>query len=338
MTTADSSSSAIAQIQQLAAARFVSKPLYIAAKLGIADLLASSALPIEELARSTHTDSGALYRLMRCLSSVGIFRELEGRSFELTPPARLLVSGEGSLRPMVLWLGDPRIDHVWENFLWSVQTGKTAVEKTHGKPIFEWLKDDDDLAQIFNDAMSANAVARYASVAGSYDFSGIKKLVDVGGGHGALMERILKATPGLRGAVYDQPAVVTGAAKRMSAAGLADRCEAIGGDMFQDAPAADAHMASLVLHDWDDDRCVAILRNCHRACAPGGRFLIVEMVTPGPNEPSFAKMLDMQMLALAGGRERTEPEYAALFDRAGYRLNRVVPTQGPVSVIEGVKM
>ncbi len=338
MTTSDSSSSTVAQIQQLAAARFVSKPLYIAAKLGIADLLESHALPVEELARRTQTDSSALYRLMRCLSSVGVFREIEARSFELTPAAKLLVSGEGSMRPLVLWLGDPRIDHVWENFLWSVQTGKTAVEKTHGKPIFEWLKEDEDLARIFNDAMSANATVRYAAVVGSYDFSGIKRLVDVGGGHGALMERILKATPGLRGAVYDQPAVVTGAAKRLSAAGLADRCEAIGGDMFQDAPAADAHMASLVLHDWDDERCITILRNCHRACAPGGRFLIIEMAMPGPNESSFAKMLDMQMLALAGGRERTEAEYASLFERAGYRLNRVVPTRGPVSVLEGLKV
>lgn len=336
MSTSDLTS-AVGQIQQVAAARFLSKPLYIAAKLGIADLLAAGALPVEELARRTHTDPSALYRLMRCLSSVGIFREGEARLIELTPAARLLVSGEGSLRPMVLWLGDPRVDHIWENFLWCVQTGKTAVEKTHGKPIFEWLKEDAELAQIFNDAMSANAVIRYASVVGSYDFSGIKKLVDVGGGYGALMERILKATPGLRGAVYDQPEVVVGAARRMSAAGLADRCEAIGGDMFKDAPVADAHMASLVLHDWDDDRCVTILRNCHRACAPGGRFLIVEMVTPGPNEPSFAKMLDMQMLALAGGLERTEPEYAALLERAGYRLNRVVPTRGPVSVLEGVK-
>ena len=338
MTTPDPSPSAAAQIQQLASARFVSKPLYIAAKLGIADLLASKTLPIGELARRTQTNSSALYRVMRCLSSVGIFREVEGQSFELTPPARLLVSGEGSMRPMVLWLGDPRTDHVWENFLWSVQTEQTAVEKTHGRPIFEWLKDDEELAQIFNDAMSANATIRYASVADSYDFSGIKKLVDVGGGHGALMERLLKATPGLHGVVYDQPAVVAGAAKRMSAAGLGDRCEAIGGDMFREVPAADAHMASLVLHDWDDDRCVTILRNCHRACAPGGRFLIVEMVMPGPNEPSFAKMLDMQMLVMAGGRERTEPEYAALLDRAGYKLKRVVPTRGPVAVLEGVKV
>jgi ubiquinone/menaquinone biosynthesis C-methylase UbiE len=338
MSAPEASSPAAAQIQQLAAARFISKPLYIAAKLGIADLLTSQALPIEELARRTQTDASALYRVMRCLASVGVFREVESRSFELTPQARLLVSGKGSVRPLVLWLGDPRIDHVWENFLWSVQTGKTAIEKTHGKPLFEWLKDDDELAQIFNDAMSANATIRYASVAGAYDFSSIKKLVDVGGGHGALMERILAATPGLRGVVYDQPAVVAGAAKRMAAAGLSDRCEAVGGDMFCDAPAADAHMASLVLHDWDDERCIAILQNCQRACAPGGRFLIIEMVTPGPNEPSFAKMLDMQMLALAGGRERTEPEYAALLDRAGYRLNRLVPTRGPVSVLEGIKV
>jgi len=331
------SSSALDQVRQLATARLLSKPLYIVAKLGVADLVASKPMPIEELAERTGTDVSALYRVMRCLSSIGIFREVQGRVFELTAQARTLVSGEGSVRPMVLWLGDPRIDHVWENFLWSVQTGKTAVEKTHGKPIFEWLDGDEELAQIFNDAMSSNAALRYASVTATYDFSGITRLVDVGGGHGALMERILTVNPALRGAVFDQPSLVGGAVRRLSAAGLADRCEAIAGDMFREVPPADAHLMSAILHDWDDERCDLILQNCHRACAPGGRVLIVELVATGPNEPSFAKLLDMQMLALAGGRERTQAEYAALLERAGYRLNRAVATPGQVTVLEGVR-
>jgi ubiquinone/menaquinone biosynthesis C-methylase UbiE len=330
-------SSALAQIQQLATSRLLFKPLYIVAKLGVADLLVSGPIAIDELARRTETDASSLYRVMRCLSSVGIFREVEGRAFELTPSARTLVSGEGSLRPMVVWTGDPRLDHVWENFLWTVQTGRPAVEKAHGKPIFEWLKDDEDLARIFNDAMSTNATGRYASVIGAYDFSGIQRLVDVGGGHGALMERILKATPALRGAVYDQPSVIEGAIRRLRAAGLTDRCEVIGGDMFREVPPADAHVMSSILHDWDDEPCDVILRNCHRACAPRGRLLIIEAMATGPNEPSFAKLLDMQMLTMAGGRERTEAEYATLFERAGYRLSRVVPTQGPMSVLEAVK-
>ena len=327
-----------AQILQLAASRFLAKPLYVAARLGIADLVASGPLGVDELARRTETDEPSLYRVLRCLASVGIFRETEGRRFELTPPAQTLVTGEGSTRPMVLWLCDPRLDHVWESFLWTVQTGRPAVEKAHGKPIFEWLGGDPDLAQVFNDAMTSNASVRYAAVVDACDFSGIERLVDVGGGHGALMARILNANPALQGAVYDIPSVIEGTTRRLAEWGLADRCQAIAGDMFREVPPADAHLMSSVLHDWDDERCRAILRNCHRAAPPRGRLLVVEMVATPANEPSFAKMIDMQMMALTGGRERMEDEYRELFRDAGYGLTRTLATRGPVSVLEGVRV
>ncbi len=327
-----------AQILQLATSRFLAKPLYVAAQLGVADLLASGPQTVEELARRTETHAPSLYRVLRCLASVGIFRETDGRAFELTPAAQMILRGDGSLRPMVLWLGDPRVDHVWESFLWSVQTGRPAVEKTHGKPAFEWLNDDPDLAQVFNDAMTSNASVRYAAVVDTYDFSGIRRLVDVGGGHGALMTQILKANPALNGAVYDLPPVIEGTTRRLAEWGLADRCEAIAGDIFREVPPADAHLMSSVLHDWDDERCNLILRNCHRAATPQARLLIVEIVATAANEPSFAKLLDMQMLAVTGGRERTEDEYGELLRSAGYRLTRVIPTRGPVSVLEAIRV
>src|SRR5947208_14190294 len=223
---------ASAQILQLAASRFLAKPLYVAAKLGIADLLASGAQPVEQLARRTGTDAPSLYRVLRCLASAGVFRETDDRAFDLTPAAQTIASGEGSLRSMVLWLGDPRLDHVWEEFLWSVQTGRPAIEKAHGKTVFDWLNDDPGLAQIFNDAMTTNASARYGAVVDTYDFSGIRRLVDIGGGHGALMASILKANPVLKGAVYDLPSVIEGTARRLAEWGLTDRCEALAGDMF----------------------------------------------------------------------------------------------------------
>lgn len=327
-----------ALIMQVAASRFLAKPLYVAAYLGIADLLESGPQTAEELARRTETHAPSLYRVLRCLASAGIFREVDGRAFELTPAAQPLIRGEGSLRPMILWLGDPRVDHVWESFLWSVQTGRPAVEKTHDRSGFEWLNHDPDLAQVFNEAMSSNTSVRYAAVVDTYDFSGIQRLVDVGGGHGALMARILKANPGLSGAVCDLPSVIDGTARRLAEWGLADRCEAIAADMFREVPPADAHLMSAVLHDWDDERCGVILRNCHRAAAPEARLLIVEIVVTAGNEPSFAKLLDMQMLTLTGGRERTEDEYAQLLRTAGYRLVRVLPTRGPVSVLEAIRV
>jgi hypothetical protein len=328
---------AAAQVMQIASSRYLAKPLYVAAKLGIADLLVAGPQGVEDLARRTGTHAPTLFRVLRCLASVGIFRETAGRAFELTPAAQTLVTGEGSLSSMVTWIGDPRLDHVWEAFLWSVQTGQPAVEKVHGKPVFEWLNDDPDLTRLFNDAMSSNATLRYAAVVGAYDFSGIRRLVDVGGGHGALMARILKANPGLHGVVYDLPAVIEGTVRRLAEWGLADRCQAVAGDIFREVPAADAHLMSSVLHDWDDERSGLILRNCHRAAEPDARVLIVEIVVSPANEPSFAKLLDMQMLALTGGRERTEEEYRELLRGAGYRLNRVVPTQGPVSLLEAFR-
>jgi hypothetical protein len=149
---------------QLAASRFLAKPLYVVARLGIADLLASGPQTVDRLAASTKTHAPSLYRVMRSLSGIGVFRESADRTFELTPVSQALRAGEGSLRPMVLWLQDPSVDHIWENFLWSVQTGRPAVEKTHGMEAFRWLSTDAEVAAVFNDAMSSNAAVRYAAV------------------------------------------------------------------------------------------------------------------------------------------------------------------------------
>ncbi len=326
-----------AQILQIAASKFLAKPLYVAAHLGVADLLAEGPMPITELARRTQTHEASLYRVLRCLASAGIFREGEDRMFALTPAAEMIRTGEGTLRGMVLWLGDPRHDHVWESFLWSVTTGQPAVEKAHGLPVFDWLATQPDLAEIFNDAMTGNANVNHGAVVGVYDFSGVQRLVDVGGGHGALVARIAKATPGLRGVIYDLPSVIEGTRRHLAEWGLSDRIEAVTGDFFKEVPAGDAHIMSFILHDWDDERCVEMLRNCHRASVPGGKLLAVEIVVAPGNEPSLAKLIDMEMLALPGGRERSADEYRALLAAAGWEMRQVIPTPAPVSLIEAFR-
>jgi O-methyltransferase domain len=230
---------------------------------------------------------------------------------------------------MVLWLNDPRHDRAWEDFEHTLRTGQPCVEKTWGKPVFEWLQAVPELAAIFNDAMSGNAANTHAAVLEAYDFAGISTLVDVGGGHGSLMSRILQRHPRIRGTVFDQPHVVAGAR-----ANVGPGCELIGGDFFQSLPAADAHIMSFILHDWDDQRATRILRNCHAAT---GRILVVEVVLPEGNAPSLGKLIDMEMLAFTGGLERTEKEYRALFESAGFRLERVIPTHSPCSLLEAVR-
>lgn len=326
------------QMMQMVGAKLATKPLYLAAKLGIADLMAEGPCHIDDLAMRSESHAPSLYRVLRALASVGIFTEGPERHFANTPMSQMIMSGPRSLRPMVLWINDPRHDHVWEHALHSVKTGEPALSAMGVQHIWPWLTSQPDLHAIFNEAMTSNASNLHAAAATAYDFAGISHLVDVGGGHGHLMMRILAEHPALRGTVYDLPEVIAGTRAELSKHHFAGRCEATGGSFFENVPAGDAHIMSFIIHDWDDAKAAAILRNIHKAQPAHGKVLLVEMVVPPGNEPSFAKLLDMEMLIMAGGRERTEAEFAALFDSAGYRLSRIVPTASPTSVIEAVKV
>ncbi|MGH9650234.1 MAG: methyltransferase, partial [Terriglobales bacterium] len=207
-----------------------------------------------------------------------------------------------------------------------------------GMSIWEYLMRTPDLQQLFNEAMTANARVMHAAAIRAYDFSGIRRLVDVGGGQGALLCQILAAHTEIDGILLERPETVPAAQAYIRQAGLAERCEVVGGDFFRDVPGGDAHIMSHVLHDWEDDQVLAILSACYRSGTPGTRLLVVEMVIPAGNEPSFAKLVDMEMLVMVGGRERTAAEYEALFASAGYRLARILPGQGPASVLEAVRL
>ncbi len=326
-----------AALLEMAAGYWVSQALYVVAKLGIADLLKEGPKSCEELARLTGADGRSLYRVMRGLASVGVFAESEGGRFALTPlAAPLQTAPPDSIRAMVIMLGEEAY-RAWGDLLMSVKTGEPAFERVFQMGRFEYLAQNPEAGAVFNEAMTVFARRMHLSVVKAYDFSGFRTVVDVGGGHGGLLTLILRTHPKVRGLLFDSPSVVEGAKKRLETAGVAARCEAVAGDFFQTVPSGGgAYILSHVIHDWDDERSVAILRNCRQAMRKDGKLLLVEEVLPPGNASSFAKLLDLHMLVVTGGRERTEAEYAALFAAAGFRLTKVIPTDSGASVIEGV--
>jgi hypothetical protein len=327
-------------LMQLATGYIVSQALYVAAKLEIADHLKDGPRTSTELAQAVGADAGFLYRVLRALASLGIFAEAEEQRFSLTPLAELLrTDAPGSLHAMVVWMNEPFHWRVFEEMLDAVKNGSLAFEQVFGMAPFPYLVQHPEVAKIFDDAMTSFSLITAPAVTAAYDFSSIKKLVDVAGGHGRLLSSILKANPHLQGVLFDMPTVIEGAGPMIEEANVADRCEKVAGDFFEAVPAGgDAYIMKHIIHDWDDERALTILRNCHRAMTEDGKLLLVEVVLPGGNEPSFGKIMDIEMMLLPGGMERTEAEYKELFARAGFRLTRIVPTASPVSLIEGVRV
>lgn len=327
-----------AVLMQMLTGYWVSQLIYVAAKLGIADLLKDKPMTSEELAAATNTDARTLYRVLRALASVGIFAEVENKRFTMTPLAATLESGPGSMRGMVIHLGEPASWRAWGELLYSVQTGQTAFPHAHGMDIFDYYAQHPESAEPFNEAMTNFSQIAIPAIIKAYNFSAIGKLVDVGAGHGSLLTAILQAHPQMKGVAFDMAKAIEGAKPRIEAEGLTERCEVVAGDFFESVPdGGDAYIMKHIIHDWDDERSIKILKNCHRAMKDDGRLLLVEFVIERGNAPSLGKLMDINMLALPGGQERTEDEYRALFAAAGFKLTRIIPTASPISVIEGVK-
>jgi O-methyltransferase len=227
----------------------------------------------------------------------------------------------------------------WGELLYSVQTGNPSFEKLYGMPVFEFLSKNIEQAKIFDAAMVGVHGRETAAMIDAYDFSGITVLADIGGGNGSLLTGVLKKYPEMRGILYDLPQVSERARANLQAANLADRCKVIGGSFFESVPkGADAYLMRHIIHDWDDEKATKILGNVHRAMGESGRLLVVEGVVAPGNEPSFTKLLDLTMLTIPGGKERTEKEFRKLYESSGFHLTRIVPTKGEVSVIEGLKL
>ena len=326
------------QLDQMITGYWTSQAIYAAAKFGIADLLTDGSRGVDDLATASSTNAGALYRLLRALASIGIFSEDSPKQFSLTPLAEPLRSDvEGSKRALALMSGDEQFQS-WSEIVYSIQTGKTAFDKVFGKPIFDYLSENPDKACIFDDAMTGIHGRETGDVLDAYDFSGVEVLADIGGGNGTNITTILKQYPAMKGILFDLPHVVERAGKQVEAAGVADRCQLVGGDFFESVPdGADAYFMRHIIHDWDDEKALTILRNCHAAMPADGKLLVVESVIPPGNERFAGKFLDLVMLLIPGGKERNESEYRALYQQTGVELSRIVPTNTELSIVEGVK-
>jgi hypothetical protein len=329
-----------AQLIQMGTAFWVSRIVYAAAKLDLADHLAAGPKSAAELAPVTGTHAPSLHRLMRTLASLGILTERDAQrfGFALTPLGEALKAGApGSARATLLSLAGQWFYGAWEEILYSLQTGKTGFEKSAGMPVFEYLGKNPQDASYFSEAMVGFHGAEPPAVAAAYDFSRFGTVVDVGGATGNMLAAILGRYPGPRGLLFDMPHVVRDAPALLEARGVSSRVSIQGGDFFATVPAGgDAYVLSHVIHDWSEAQCLTILGHCRKAIKPDGKLLLVEMVLPAGDAPHPGKVLDIVMLLVPGGQERTEAEYAALLKKAGFRLTRVVPTESAVSIVEAV--
>jgi len=315
---------------------WVTQAIHVAAEVGIADLLAAGSRTAGELARATKTDADSLYRVLRALASVGIFCEDGEGRFSLTPMGELLATdAPGSKRALARMAG-AEFYRSWGELLHSVETGGAAFDKVFGRPFFRYMDGNPERWQLYDSAMNGIHDSETMPVLEAYDFSAFGTIVDVGGGNGLALSAILRQHPKARGVLFDLPEVAERAREVIGACGLSERCRVVGGDFFEAVPSSgDAYLMRHVLHDWDDDQAVSILRKCREAMRPEGRVLVVETVIPSGNGPCFGKWLDLMMLVV-GGRERTREQYADLFSTAGLELARVLPTAHEVSVLEGI--
>ena len=327
-----------AALMQMLFAPLGAQAIYVAAKLGVADLLANGPKSVEQLAYESISDASALYRVLRALASFGVFAEKDNKIFELTPSAELLRSDiPGSLRDIATFMGEDWHWKVWGQTLYSVRTGKPAWAEVHGKDVFPYFSDNKESARIFDNAMSSISNLATDALLKAYDFSQFGILVDVAGRHGCLLSAIVEATPGLDGILFDQPYVIEGASERLRHSEVLSRLEFQSGDFFVSVPrGGDGYIMKHIIHDWDDERALSILRNIKRAMNPHGKIVLVELVINSDNTPDLGKFVDIEMLVSPGGKERTAAEYEDLFARAGFTLTQIIPTNSPYSVIEGV--
>ncbi|MEO3757984.1 methyltransferase [Mycobacterium sp. B14F4] len=319
---------------ELILATWVSQAIQAAAELRVADALASGPLSLDHLARRVGADPDALGRLLRALISRGIFRQDRRGRYALNPLAETLRSdADVSMAAAARYYGSPQHREHWSMLVDSIRTGQASIPRLRGKEFFDYLDDEPELAELFNDTMTNISDLAVKSVVDAYPFSGT--VVDVGGGYGRLLAAVLTAAPGTRGVLYDLPQVVANAPALLQKTGVADRVRIDGGSFFERVPAdGDIYLLKHVIHDWPDEDAVAILRNVRAAAGPDARVLLVETVIPRHDRDFIGKWADLEMLLGGNGRERDADEYRALLRRSGFELTRIVPTASPFSLVE----
>ena len=316
---------ALAELMTIATGYQRSRALMVVAELGIADLLRNGPRSVDELARATHTHAPTLYRVLRALAAAGVFEERPGRVLALTPISEFLHSDAAiPYGHLVRLFGRDYQWAAWGALLHSVRTGESAARHVLGVDVWAYRQDHPEENVIFNNAMLAASLARAPVEAGAYDFARCSTIADIGGGTGALLAAILRMYPNARGILFDQPHVVAEAGPVLNAAGLRSRVRIEGGSFFERIPAgADAYVMRRILHDWKDEDAILILRCCRAAMTPEARLVLFERVVGPPNEDPVSKFVDLLMLVVPGGRERTADEWSSLFDAGGFGLESV---------------
>jgi len=315
----------------------VSQAIHVAAVLGVADHMDAGPRASDEIAAAVGAHSGALYRLLRALATIGIFREDEDRRFSLTAMGECLRSDAGQpVRPFARFIGQAYLWQAWGHLLHSVKTGENAFRALHGTDIWAYREWHPEQNAIFNAAMTGNSRRVDLAIVAAYDFSRFERIADIGGGQGSLLAAILAANPEVRGVLFDLPHVVATAAPVLAAAGVETRCKVVDGSMFEAVPdGCAAYVMKFIIHDWDDADCIRILQVCRRAMPSDAKLFVIDRLVGPPNEDPAVKFSDLHMLVGPGGQERTREEFAALFRAGGLRLADVVATSAPVTVIVG---
>ena len=329
-----------AQLLSILTTAWTSAAIYVTAKLGIADLLKDGPKSVEYLSVATSTHDGSLYRVLRAVASAGVFTEKDGKAFDNTPMSETLRSDyPNSLRDLAIWINEPEHWKVYGDLMHCVKTGQPAWDKTHGEPVFPYLfKTNTELGGIFNKAMTSLSHQAIGPLLEAYDFSSANVIADIAGGLGHLLGAILAAYPESTGILFDLPEVLQGAPEMLKSYGVADRVELISGDFTQDIPVvADVYILKHIIHDRYDDNNQIILGNIRKNMPDDAKVLIIETIVPEGNDPHFSKIIDLEMLAAPGGMERTALEFESLLGKSGLELNRIIPTNGLMSIIEAVK-
>lgn len=332
-------------MRNLIAGYWVSRLIYVAARLGIADLLSSGPRTADDMAAATGTKAWALYRILRTLSSYGVFEEVKGKRFKLTPLGNTLRTDvPASMHGFALMLVEKHVWDAWEQLLYAAQTGELPFDKIFGMPFYQYLERHPHDLKVFGEAMTSLSGTENPAIARAfqrvYKPSAMGTVVDVAGGHGSLLAMILKSNRKLKGVLFDLPHVIAraGTDRHVTAKGITERCTLVSGDFFASVPdGGDVYFLKYILHNWDDESCVRILANCRQAMGKKGRVLVADPVISAGNGQEWAKLLDIQMMVVVKGAERTRDEFAALFKKAGLKLVKVTPTSSPLSLVEAVR-
>jgi hypothetical protein len=329
-----------AQMLQMVGGAFIAQAVYVAAKLGLADLLKDGPKSAEYLAVATASDERSLFRVLRALASVGAFTEVEPKTFANTPMTDTLREDHpNSTRELTIWMGEPEHWKVYGELRHSVKTGKPAWDVVHGEPVFPYLfETNKELGDIFNRAMTSYSAQTIPAILEAYDFSNSRTIADIAGGYGHLLGAVLEANANAKGILFDLGVVLEGAPKMLESYGVNERVELVEGDFNAEIPVvADIYMLKHIIHDWYDETNQKILGNIRNNMPDGANVLIIDSVIPEDNSPHFGKVIDLEMLMSPGGVERTESEFETLLANSGLKLTRIIPTKSPLCIIEAVK-